>query len=147
MTWTQWNREVDWPKAMLACLLSWIGHQLSIKVTALLAAPCQMLLPAALSPWFVLAWFVGLLMLTSLAVGRWLGQTLESETRRHATVVAYAIVSFCYSWLAVSRSPVVLTWVLVNAVLTMIGAGLAHKVQWLRLPGIVTHYFTIRRRK
>ena len=147
LTWSEWSGRVDWPKAVGACFCSWLGHKLVIQLILLLSQGCSSLsLPAAAQTMVLLPLLLMLLLGVALATGRLLGMTMASEERRQATVVAFAMLGGLYSFFFVSQHPLVLAWTLVNALVAMVGAGLAHRVQWLKIPAAMSRLFEVPRR-
>lgn len=147
ITFSEWSQRVRWPLAVGACVLSWLGHRLAIQLVLLASATMTHLsAPPAAQTLLLLPTFLGLLLFLSLAVGRFLAHAIQPEEPRQATVVAYGFMGLLYSFFAISSSALVLGWCLVNILLSMIGAGLAHKVQWLKIPGAMAKLFEVRPR-
>ncbi|MBS2038906.1 hypothetical protein JST97_28245 [bacterium] len=147
ITWSEWSRRVHWPQAVGACFVSWLGHKLVVQLILILSQGWTSLsLPAAGQTLVLLPLLLMLLLGLALAVGRLLGVTIASEERRQATVIAFGMLGGLYSFFCVSQHPLVIAWTLVNVLVALIGAGLAHRVQWLKIPAAMSRLFESPRR-
>lgn len=144
LTWQEWSRRVRWPLAAVSCFFSWLGHKLVIRlILALSEGWTALSLPPAGQSLLLLPLLLLLLLALALAIGRWLGLTIASEEQRQATVIAFGMIGGLYSFLCISRHPLFLSWTLVNVLVCLIGAGLAHRVQWLKIPAAMQRLFRI----
>lgn len=102
-----------------------------------------MALPDVGQTFLLLPLLLMLLLGLALAVGRLLGLSIASEERRQATVIAFGMIGGLYSFFCVSRHPLVIAWTLVNVLVALVGAGLAGRVQWLKLPAAFSKLFEL----
>ncbi|MFN8610622.1 MAG: hypothetical protein U0931_23985 [Vulcanimicrobiota bacterium] len=147
LTWSEWSRRVIWPQAFGACLLSWLGHKLCVELILVLSKGWNALsLPAAGQTFLLLPLFLMLLLGLALSIGRLLALSIGPEERRQATIIAFGMLGGLYSFLFISRHPLVIAWTLANVLVSLIGAGLAHRVQWLKIPAAMSRLFEAPRR-
>lgn len=144
ITFGEWSRRVHWPHALGACFASWLGHRLVIQLILFLSqAWTSLSLPAAGQTFMLLPLLLMLLLGLALAIGRLLGISIASEERRQATVVAFGMLGGLYSFFFVSRHPLVIAWTLLTVLTALVGAGLAHRVQWLKIPAALGKLFEL----